>query len=88
MAVRETYQYFTDRKCKRFGTQAWLAIAVITIETLICVKFGRGEFPQPMPLAVRRFWMGFVALLVAFPVWQFWLRGKLFSPPVDRSKHE
>lgn len=80
VAVRETYQYFTDRKCKRFGTQAWLVIAIITLEALICVKFRAGEFPDPAPPRVVTFWKYFIALLVAFPLWQFWFRHKLLGP--------
>lgn len=74
VAVREVYQYCSDRKCKRLGAQAWLAIAVICIETLICVKFGRNEFSQPTPPRVILFWKVFTALLVLFPIWQFWLK--------------
>lgn len=77
VAVREMYQYFSDRKCKRLGAQAWLAIAVICIESLICVKFGRNEFSEPAPANVVLFWKVFGTFLVLFPIWQFWLRPRL-----------
>ena len=79
VALRETYQFFTDPRCTKIGTQAWLMVATIVIESLICVKFGRNEFPTPAPRAVVRFWQCLVALLIAFPIWQFWLRPRLFS---------
>ena len=82
VALRETFQFFTDPRCKKIGTQAWLMVATVVIETLISVKFGRNQFPNPAPLAVVRFWKGFIALLIAFPIWQFWLRPYLFRVKV------
>ena len=55
-----------------------IAVVIIT-ETLICVKFGRNQFPSPIPRNVVIFWSIFTTSLVLFPVWQFWLRYKLFG---------
>lgn len=86
VGMRETYQFFTDPACKRLGTQAWIVGIIIIIEALISVKFGRNEFPNPAPLSVVRFWQAFVAILAVFPIWQFWLRYKIFGPsPAPRA---
>ena len=67
-----TYQYFTDSKCKRLGAHAWTSAAVVCTEFLICLKFGRGQFPNPWPSAVVVSWMVAVIALVLFPVYKFW----------------
>ncbi|RUS23347.1 phosphatidyl serine synthase-domain-containing protein [Endogone sp. FLAS-F59071] len=71
-ATREVYQFLTDKNCNRFGPHAWLVIANIMTETIICFKFGRDEFPNPAPRAVKIFWAIFLTFLAAYPVWQFW----------------
>lgn len=78
-AVREVYQYFSDLRCLQLGAQAWLAFATILTEALICVKFGRNEFPNPAPRAVVIFWSTFTALLILYPIWQFYVRPKIFT---------
>jgi phosphatidylserine synthase 2 len=52
-AVRELYQYVTDPKCQRLGVHAWMTVANIMTELLICIKFGEGEFTNPTPSIVR-----------------------------------
>lgn len=84
VAVREAYQFFTDPRCKRLGAQAWLTAIIIVVELLICIKFGRGQFPNPAPSAVVRFWQVLISVLVVFPVWQFWLRPRL-CPAIPRT---
>ncbi|KAF9172537.1 hypothetical protein BGX20_005413 [Mortierella sp. AD010] len=75
--VREIYQYLHDANCKRIGPQAWLLISSITTELLIVFKFGNGEFPNPAPKSVVNFWIGFLTLLTAYPIYQFYLIPKL-----------
>ncbi|CAG8438723.1 2400_t:CDS:2 [Scutellospora calospora] len=70
-ATREAYQYLTDKECKRFGPQAWLTIATIMTESVICFKLGRGEFPNPVPTYVVIFWIILVNLLIGYAIWQF-----------------
>ncbi|KAG2174799.1 hypothetical protein INT43_005861 [Umbelopsis isabellina] len=71
-ATREAYQYLVDRNTKRFGPHAWTMLANIFTETLICIKYGRGEFPEPAPLPVVLFWSFFTTGLVSYTVWRFW----------------
>ncbi|CAG8476560.1 8427_t:CDS:2 [Diversispora eburnea] len=72
-ATREAYQYLTDKECKRFGPQAWLTIANVMTETVICFKFGRGEFPEPAPTNVIVFWIVLITVLIGYAIWQFGL---------------
>ncbi|RHZ89337.1 hypothetical protein Glove_16g183 [Diversispora epigaea] len=72
-ATREAYQYLTDKECKRFGPQAWLTAANVMTETVICFKFGRGEFPEPAPTHVIVFWIVLITVLIGYAVWQFGL---------------
>lgn len=71
VTLREAYQFFTDPKCKRLGAQAWICLASILTETLICFKFGKGEFPNPTPKSVIYFWIVFLSLLVLYPLFRF-----------------
>jgi len=68
MAVREFYEYTTNRAVKRLGHNAWLGAMILTIEVLIWVKFGReaNEFKQPFPQWVVVFW---TTALVVFAGW-------------------
>lgn len=71
-ATREAYQYFTDPACKRLGAHAWTAIAVIATESIICVKFGSGQFPAPWPRSVLWAWSFGLIFLILFPLYKFW----------------
>ena len=41
MAVREFYEYATNKSVKRLGHHAWLGAMIQITEVLIWVKFGR-----------------------------------------------
>ncbi|CAJ0913983.1 12089_t:CDS:2, partial [Entrophospora sp. SA101] len=69
--TKKAYQYLTDKDCKRLGPQAWLTIANIMTESVICFKFGRGEFPNPAPTSVIIFWTILISSLVIYAIWQF-----------------
>ncbi|CAG8759579.1 15436_t:CDS:1, partial [Acaulospora morrowiae] len=58
-------------KCKRFGPQAWLTVANVMTETVICYKFGRGEFPNPAPTHVVVFWTILITALIGYSTLQF-----------------
>lgn len=90
VAVRELYQYFADMyqrhpirtpntnhtfsECTKIGTQLWVALAIIIVETLISIKFGAGELSRDVPQPVLIFWALFTAILVLFPIYRFGLR--------------
>ncbi|EFA78652.1 phosphatidylserine synthase [Heterostelium album PN500] len=56
--LREYYQYITDKQTKKLGTMAWICIAIISVEVLICVKYGGAMFwAIPMPPQVKYPWI-------------------------------
>jgi phosphatidylserine synthase 2 len=63
---------WSSRNTKRFGPHAWTILANIFTETLICIKYGRGEFPEPAPFPVVVFWIVFSTSLFLYTVWKFW----------------
>lgn len=73
-AVREYYDFVFDADCRKLGTHALLLFANVSTETLICAKFGRGEFDAAVaPHAVKCFWAVFLAVLAVYPLVKFWL---------------
>jgi len=67
-------------KCKRLGSQAWVCIAIIQTETLLCIKWGKGHFQEPAPPHVIWFWIIFSILFVGFTVIRFSPLKKYFFP--------
>ncbi|KAI3653265.1 hypothetical protein MP228_001212 [Amoeboaphelidium protococcarum] len=72
-AIKEIYQYLTDPTCKKLGHNAWLTIAVVQTETLICIKFSRGEGFGWIPWQWMLFWALIGLALSAYAVWKFLL---------------
>ncbi|KAI0059613.1 PSS-domain-containing protein [Artomyces pyxidatus] len=71
-AVRELYQYINDpRRAVRMGQHVWLLLATIGTELLVIVKWSQGQFPEPLPTAVRYSWTVGAALLVLYPTVRF-----------------
>ncbi|KAI4385913.1 hypothetical protein MLD38_003901 [Melastoma candidum] len=53
----------------------WLSLAICIVELLICIKFGHGMYPEPMPWWLAIFWSSAGAALVLYlTVWSFRLR--------------
>ncbi|KAM0673034.1 hypothetical protein GVAV_003525 [Gurleya vavrai] len=73
VAIREGYAYFSDKMCKGFGYQLWLCIACISVESLICFKFGQGEFPNSCPANVKIFWSILIGILIIFPIFKYFI---------------
>jgi phosphatidylserine synthase 2 len=61
-ALREYYQFVSDPNCGKMGSMTWLCTLVFATEGLICIKFGRGMFPNPAPPEV--FWPWVIFLVV------------------------
>lgn len=72
-----------SRPCNRtsLGPFVWLALAVISTESIVCYKFGRGHFSNLAPQWVFNGWIAFISILVIFPGWQFIVRPRLCSRP-------
>lgn len=65
--IREYNSYLQDRKpVKKVGAFCWLSLAICIVELLICVKFGKGLFPNSMPKWLVILWMCVGMWLVIF----------------------
>ncbi|CAN0877045.1 CDP-diacylglycerol--serine O-phosphatidyltransferase 1 [Linum grandiflorum] len=65
--IREYNSYLQDRKPdKKVGAFCWLSVAICIVELLICIKFGHGLYPNPMPRPLVMFWTFAGVSLVAF----------------------
>ncbi|KAF8651936.1 hypothetical protein AX16_004580 [Volvariella volvacea WC 439] len=70
-AVRELYQYINDpRKAVRMGQHVWLLLATIATELLAITKWGKGQYPAPLPKAVKWGWIMGATLLTIYPIIQ------------------
>ncbi|CAA6665448.1 unnamed protein product [Spirodela intermedia] len=69
--IREYNHYLQDRTPgKKVGVFCWLSLAICIVELLICMKFGHGLFPDPMPRWLADFWISAGAFLLVFlSVW-------------------
>ena len=61
-ALRQFYFYCTDSTCKRLGTQAWVAAAILSMELLISIKFGVHVFEHITTLKAIVSWLVAVSL--------------------------
>jgi len=71
VAVRELYEYSTNKAVKRLGHHAWLAWMICFTECLVWLKFGLavGEWQRPFPLVVKTGWGTF---FTCFGVWAWY----------------
>ncbi|CAM6099516.1 unnamed protein product [Calypogeia fissa] len=72
-SIREWNSYIqSSKQVKKIGAFCWLAIAIVVLEVLICVKFGQGYFPKPMPAWIFWFWttagISFIVFLVGWSI--------------------
>lgn len=77
VAIREGYSYFNDKTCKSFGYQLWTCIAIICVEMMICVKYAKDEFKNPMPENIKLCWTIVFVLATIFPIYRYFLKEKL-----------
>ncbi|XP_023541088.1 CDP-diacylglycerol--serine O-phosphatidyltransferase 1-like isoform X5 [Cucurbita pepo subsp. pepo] len=68
--IREYNVYLQDSDSrtlvKKIGAFCWLSLAICVVELLICVKFGHGLYPKPMPSWLVHFWISVGVSLVLF----------------------
>ena len=48
-ATRELYLYCTDPNVRKMGHNLWLVVAMLTVEILVCIKFGHAMFEDAVP---------------------------------------
>ncbi|KAJ6583913.1 PSS-domain-containing protein [Mycena vulgaris] len=71
-AVRELFQYVNDpRRAVRMGQHVWLLLATVLTEVLVIFKWSKGQFPAPLPTAVKWGWAVAGTAVVVYPVVQF-----------------
>lgn len=79
-SLRQYYSYVTDPRCKRVGTQAWVYGLCMSVEAIICIKFGQDLF-QHTQLSYILVWMAIMMLVAIVCVFlcvehQKWTRRK------------
>jgi phosphatidylserine synthase 2 len=79
MGTREVYEYFSNPRCTRLGSAAWLCIAVILTEVILILKFAIPVLPFVPPSTVIQFWSAFALLLITYPLYLFALRPRYIS---------
>eukprot|EP01080_Neovahlkampfia_damariscottae_P001051 gene1051-10570_t len=67
-AIREYYEFISNRKCQRIGDAAWIALLGLILEFLICVKYGRGLFKEPFPSYI---WIPWTIFFTLGSIWCF-----------------
>jgi len=71
VAVRESYEYMSNPKCKRFGQQSWMAVAILITECLVTYKFGYEIVTKPFPTHVIVFWVAFITIMLSWSFYNF-----------------
>ncbi|KAF9677390.1 hypothetical protein SADUNF_Sadunf08G0102600 [Salix dunnii] len=71
--TREYNSYLQDRKLvKKVGAFCWLSLAICIVELLICIKFGHGLYPKPMPMWLVILWTSVgIGLVIFLIVWSW-----------------
>ncbi|XP_076956055.1 CDP-diacylglycerol--serine O-phosphatidyltransferase 1-like isoform X1 [Bidens hawaiensis] len=71
--IREYNSYLQDRKpVKKVGAFCWLSLAICIIELFICIKFGHGLFPTPMPRWLVIMWTSAGVIFLMFLMLWTW----------------
>ncbi|GAB6033654.1 Phosphatidylserine synthase 2 [Chamberlinius hualienensis] len=73
VAMRETFQYFDDPKCRTFGRQSWMVLAIIITEFLVIAKFSWNVITKPLPRHVAIFWLIGILGIVLWTLWSFFI---------------
>ena len=70
-ATRELYLYATDPSVTKIGHNLWLVMAVLAVETLICLKFGYAMFEEAVhPPVLQLSWLIVILLLGSFVLYK------------------
>jgi phosphatidylserine synthase 2 len=81
--ISEVYYYNTDPKQNKLGLHSFFMVLNLCTETIICLKFSQGEFPNPAPLSVKIFWIVLTTFLTLYPIITFGINKRF---PIDRRK--
>ncbi len=69
--IHEIHSWLFDPTCPKLGPHAWLLLANIWTETIICLKYSKGEFPASMPRAVKIFWATLTFVVTGYAILRF-----------------
>jgi phosphatidylserine synthase 2 len=73
--IRQVYIYTTDSNCKRLGAYAFMGLLSTALELLVILKMAPGEFPVPMPDAVKTgLWVALAVYLLLMAIVCFRIR--------------
>lgn len=77
VGLRDYYAFMSDRSLKRLGSTAWVMLAMMLIEALTVIKFGRHLYKdKPLPASIAWAWGAVLTSFAAWTVWWFFLRAK------------
>ncbi|XP_055335120.1 phosphatidylserine synthase 2-like [Paramacrobiotus metropolitanus] len=88
VGMRETFEYFDNPNCKKFGKQAWLVLAVIITELLIVLRFDWDLVTKPLPSRIAACWLLFFACVIIWTWWKFFYRNTLRLGFGGRPSHD
>jgi len=75
VSVCQYYHFIDDENAEKIGPMTWLSIAILCTETLICIKFGKGQFSHftGHPPLVVWIWSAVAIGLVLFTIFYFYV---------------
>lgn len=77
VGLRDYYAFMNDRSLKRLGSTAWVMLAMMLIEALTVIKFGRHLYKdKPLPPTIAWAWGTVLTAFAGWTVWWFFLRAK------------
>lgn len=74
-AIRETYAYLHEDGS--FTLQMALSCLCILLETFICIKFSKGQFPESPSKNIVLIWKSLIFSLLIFLLWRFVIYKKI-----------
>lgn len=82
VSMREVYDWATlpqrAHKSSSPSAYVWLNVVIIFLEISAIFKWGAGEFTAPFPQNVLQMWILIITMILAFPIWKFWLSKMIF----------
>ncbi len=63
IALREFYDYITDKNCKGLGPFVWLTQLILFVEWCIIIKFRENLMDTPFPDPIYYFWITIIFIL-------------------------
>lgn len=84
-SLRQIYSYLSDPNCKRIGHQTFLCVVVLLTELIVICKFGKDEFPSPMPANIKA---GFTTFMAGYVLILIFLMMRTRTTAAELDEHE